>query len=78
MVENQPGPAGYTKMDGGMAGDAGDSSSDEAMVAPDSSFGSLAATSSGATRLAPLLLTVHSVPTVANQTEIISRLPSEV
>lgn len=63
MVVNGPGPPGYTTMDWGMAGNAGNSSSEEALADPISLSGPSAVTSRGAPRSAPLLFTVPFVST---------------
>lgn len=78
MMENEQRSLGYTVIDGGMAGSTRNSSLDEAMEAHASPSGPPEASSSGATRLAPLLSTVPSGPTMANQSEGISPFLVEV
>lgn len=61
-----------------MGGGAGDSSSEEAIVSLASRFSVLSPTSSGITHLAPLLSTLLSVPTTANQSEVIAQFLLDV
>lgn len=73
IVENVRKSPGYTTIDGSMASIAGHSSSERAMVTPASPSALLAETSSGAICSTPRLCTVPSVPTTANQIEVISQ-----
>lgn len=66
IIYNKPGAPGYTAMDGGMSGEAGDSSLDEAVVAPAYPSHPPVATSRCETRSAPPLSTVCSVPPSGN------------
>lgn len=78
VVNNEPGPPGYTVMDSRMAGNACDYSVNASIPAFAFLFGPPAATKSGAMCLALLLSTVSSVTTTANQSEAISYFLREV
>lgn len=78
MVDNRLGPPGFTGMDGGVAGTAGESSSDDTMGASSSPSGPSVAALRHATRLPPLLASVPFLSTTANQSEVISEFLREV